>query len=105
MKFALTSAFTRDLAKLAPEHQRLFRAAIHDHFLPAIEAGAFTGTPPWPPRLRIHQLAGTTTIYSLTWSFASPDGRATFQLETDTTTGDTVLIWRRIGTHRIYDQP
>ncbi|MGI8647243.1 MAG: hypothetical protein DLM55_09445 [Acidimicrobiales bacterium] len=100
MKYRTTAAFDRDFARLAVEHQRLFAAAVHGHFLPAIEAGSFTGKPPWPTRLRIHRLIGTD-VYSLTWSFSSPDGRATFHLDTDA----TVLVWSRIGNHRIYDRP
>jgi hypothetical protein len=48
----------------------------------------------------VHQLVGG--VYSITWNFTGPDGRATFGLDQ---TGDTVLVWRRIGTHTIYDRP
>ncbi len=80
----------------------MFLKTLREHLLPAIEVGAFTGNPPWPPRLRVHRLAGTA-IYSVTWSFAGPDGRATFHLES--TDDGPVLVWRRIGTHTSYDQP
>lgn len=103
MKFETTAAFDRDFTKLAKEHQLLFRTALREYFLPAVQAGAFTGRTTWPPRLRIHHLHGTN-VYSLTWSFASPDGRATFHLDTDGS-GEAVLVWRRIGNHRIYNQP
>ena len=73
---------------------------LREHFLPAIDSGSFTGVPPWPKRLRVHQLVGG--VYSITWNFTGPDGRATFDLDQ---TGDTVLVWRRIGTHDIYDHP
>lgn len=101
MKYRTVAAFDRDFARPPDQHQQMFRAAVRDHLLPAIEAGSFTGTPPWPTRLRIHRLHGTH-VYALTWSFSSPDGRATFHLTTDD--GDPVLVWRRIGTHRIYDR-
>lgn len=103
MKYRTAAAFDRDFARLPVQHQQMFRTAVRDHLLPAIDAGSFTGDPPWPTRLRIHQLHGTD-VYSLTWSFASPDGRATFHLTTDDA-GDRVLVWRRTGTHRIYDRP
>lgn len=80
----------------------MFREMVRDHFLPAIEAGSFTGTPPWPRRLRIHQLVGTDA-YSITWSFKSPDGRATFHIEV--VDDEPRLVWRRIGTHAIYTNP
>lgn len=102
MKYRTTTAFDRDFRSLPPEHQKTFLTALHHSFLPAIEAGSFTGTPPWPPNLRIHQLAGTT-IYSLTWNFSRPDGRATFHL--DTANNEPILVWRRIGTHDIYRSP
>jgi hypothetical protein len=50
----------------------MFLKVLREYFLPAIDAGSFTG----------------------------PDGRATFHLDRDET-GHTVLVWRRIGTHDI----
>jgi len=40
----------------------------------------------------------------MTWSFASPDGRATFAFTT-TSGGETRLPWRRIGSHGIHKNP
>ncbi|WP_152360357.1 hypothetical protein [Microlunatus speluncae] len=101
MTYRTAGAFDGDFGGLPTEHRDLFLSVLRDHFLPAIAAGGFTGTPPWPKRLRIHQLAGG--VYSITWSFTGPDGRATFHLERE---GDeTFLVWRRIGTHDIYDRP
>jgi hypothetical protein len=105
VKYRATTAFDRDFARLPAEHRRLFLTALREHFLPAIDAGSFTGTPPWPRRLRIHRLT-PSSIYSLTWNFTSPDGRATFHLEHDSPgETDPILIWRRIGDHSIYNQP
>ncbi len=39
----------------------------------------------------------------MTWSFASPDGRATFQLIR--VGDDGVCRWRRIGDHGVYESP
>lgn len=103
MKFTSLKAFDRELRQLPKEHQRLFLATIHRSFLPAVDAGAFSGTPPWPTRLRIHKLEGYD-VYSLTWNFASPDGRATFHVQKDEG-GDPLLVWRRIGDHSIYKGP
>jgi hypothetical protein len=66
-------------------------------------AGAHTGLTSWPSRLRIHKLTDTD-IYSPTWNFASPDGRATFRFTTDEA-GEPLLQRRRIGDHSIYDRP
>ena len=102
MKYRTTGSFDRDFARLPAEHQQMFLKVLRVRFLPAIDAGSFTGVPPWPKRLRVHQLVGS--VYSITWNFTGPDGCATFGLDRDQT-GDTVLVWRQIGTHDIYDRP
>lgn len=48
--------------------------------------------------LRIHRIG---TDYSMTWSFAGPDGRALFRLAE--VAGETVVVWLRVGDHGIYD--
>lgn len=103
MKYRRAASFDRDFSRLAAEHQRLFVRVLREHFLPALAAGALTGSPPWPRRLRIHRLT-ESAIYSLTWNFSSPDGRATFHLER-TADDDPLLVWRRIGDHGIYQRP
>ena len=105
MKYDITPAFNKDYKRLPHEHRRLFRKAVFEQFLPALDAGALAGAVPWPSRLRIHQLHTPLrqTVYSLTWNFASPDGRATFRLES--TPDGPLLIWRRIGDHSIYTNP
>ncbi|MEU7887160.1 hypothetical protein AB0B54_16800 [Microbispora bryophytorum] len=103
MRFERTAAFLRDAARLPPEHYAMFRDAVHKYFVPALEQGAHKGNVPWPVRLRIHKLTGTR-VYSLTWNFASPDGRATFEFDTGDD-GSPVILWRRIGDHSVYDRP
>lgn len=104
MKFDTLGSFDRDFARLPSEHQQMLKKVIREHFLPAVAAGSFTGEPLWPARPLIHKLAITSSICSLTWSFADPDGRATFHLENDVD-GVAVLVWRRIGHHDIYGRP
>ena len=103
MKYRSAESFRNDFRRMPAEHQRAFQEVLRKHFLPAVAAGSFSGSPPWPTRLWIHRLANTE-IYSLTWNFASPDGRATFHLD-KTEDGDPVLVWRRIGDHGIHDRP
>lgn len=94
MHYSTLPSFDRDLARLPREHRTLFLTALREHVLPAVEAGAFRGaSATWPKRLRIHRLT-ESPIYSLTWNFASPDGRATFQLEQAAGGGQPVLVWR-----------
>jgi hypothetical protein len=103
VKYRSLESFRNDFRRLPGEHQKLFLQAVRDHFLPAIEAGSFGGMPPWPKRLRVHRLSNTE-VYSLTWNFAAPDGRATFHLD-KTSDGEPLLVWRRIGDHSIYHRP
>lgn len=104
MRYRTTTAFERDYNHLLREHRALFRTAVREHFLPAIAAGSFSGSPVWPRRLRVHRLSDSQ-IYSITWNFAAPDGRATFHLERTEGDDEPVLMWRRIGDHSIYDRP
>lgn len=103
MRYARTASFLRDASRLPPEHYAMFKDAVYKYFLPAIEQGAHTGRVPWPARLRVHKLTDTD-VYSLTWNFTSPDGRATFRFET-ADDGEPVLLWRRVGDHSIYHHP
>ncbi|MBG0816940.1 hypothetical protein [Planomonospora sp. ID82291] len=103
MKYERTASFLRDISRLPPEHYVMFRDAVYKHLLPAIEQGAHTGQASWPVRLRVHKLTGTD-VYSLTWNFSSPDGRATFRFVA-TDDGEPVLQWRRVGDHSVYDRP
>lgn len=103
MRYRTTPRFDRDFSGLPPEHRRMFIETVRASFLPAVAAGSFSGSPEWPRRLRIHRI-GDGAIYSLTWNFTSPDGRATFHLDR-AAGGEPVLVWRRIGDHGIYEQP
>ena len=77
MKYVRTPGFLADLRRLPDEHRKMFAAAVHELLRPALDAGAHTGAAPWPRALRIHRIGRD---YSMTWSFAGPDGRALFQL-------------------------
>jgi hypothetical protein len=59
--------------------------------------------PRWPANLRIRLLSGHPGIWEMTWSFAGPDGRATFEIvDVD---GEPAIRWRRIGGHEIFAEP
>ena len=103
MKYRSLESFRNDFRRLPAEHQQMFLQVLREFFLPAISAGSFSGPLPWPKRLRIHRLSNTE-IYSLTWNFASPDGRATFPLD-KMDDGEPLLVWRRIGDHASYKNP
>ena len=98
MKYVRTPGFLIDLRRLPDEHRKLFVHAVHEILRPALDAGAHTGAVPWPRALRIHRIG---VNYSMTWSFAGPDGRALFRLVE--VAGETAVVWLRIGNHGIYD--
>jgi hypothetical protein len=74
-----------------------------DRFLDAADIAATGHDNPWPRGLRIKRVSGTRGIWEMTWSFSSPDGRATFEfVHRD---GEIRVLWRRIGHHGIYKNP
>jgi hypothetical protein len=53
--------------------------------------------------LRVKPVRSAPGILEMTWSFASPDGRATFELVT--VEGELRCRWRRVGDHEVFKQP
>ena len=98
MRYQTTAEFDAALAKLPREHRRLLIDAIRAHLIPALAAGAHRGETPWPKRLRVHKIG---EVYSLTWSFSGPDGRALFTFAPDSD-GEPLLPWLPIGYLDIY---
>ncbi len=48
-------------------------------------------------------IEGASGIWEMTWSFARPDGRVTFEwLDIE---GQPGIRWRRVGGHSIFGQP
>lgn len=52
--------------------------------------------------LRVKGVKGAGGIFEMTWA---DDGQATFEYGTPVTKGEPHVIWRRIGTHKILNQP
>jgi hypothetical protein len=103
LKFERTPQFDADLRRLTRDEFELFRRGARDVFSPAADRFAAQPAAPWPASLRIKQVEGTRGILEMTWSFAGPDGRATFELIT--VEGEVRVRWRRVGGHRILRQP
>lgn len=103
MKFETTPAFDADYKRLKTEHQATFRAVIKDKFAPACDAHARAASHPWPASLRVKSMRNAPGILEMTWSFAGPDGRATFELIT--IDGELRCRWRRVGDHEVFKQP
>ena len=89
-----TRRFDRDLADLAPAQRRRFASAF-ERFDADLATGNFRSS------LRVKRVGGTDSIFEMTWA---PDGRATFQYG-DSQGAGAHVIWRRIGTHRVFKRP
>jgi hypothetical protein len=53
-------------------------------------------------RLRVKKMQGSDDVWELTWA---ADGRATFHFGSPVTAGEPHIVWRRIGTHKIFTRP
>lgn len=102
MKFERTDAFKADWHRLSDEERARFRILV-PAFNDAAEAQVAEPGGPWPKGLRVKAVRGAPGIWEMTWSFAGPDGRATF--EWVTIAGEPGIRWRRIGGHAIFGQP
>jgi len=52
--------------------------------------------------LRVKGVRGATGVFEMTWA---PNGRATFEYGAEINRSEPHVIWRRIGTHDIFDRP
>lgn len=103
MKSETTSAFDSDYRSLKLEHRAAFRRVLKDKFIPACDALAADPSAIWPRSLRVKSVQGAPGVLEMTWSFASPDGRATFELVT--VDDELRCRWRRIGDHAVFQSP
>lgn len=103
MKFETTPAFDHDYRKLKPEHKAAFKEIVREKFAPACNTYAADPATPWPAALRVKSVRAAPGILEMTWSFASPDGRATFELIT--VGGELRCRWRRVGDHDVFTRP
>ena len=103
MKWETTPAFDADLRRLSEDELKLFRKVVRDSFVSAAERRAANPAAPWPKSLRVKDVEGAPGIWEMTWSFAGPDGRATF--EWITIDGEQAVRWRRVGGHEILNDP
>lgn len=103
MKFEVTPAFDGDWRRLTDGERAMFRRVVADEFHPACERRRTDPSLGWPRSLRVKSVEGAPGIWEMTWSFAGPDGRATFEwIEID---GEPAVRWRRIGGHAVFGAP
>ncbi|MBX3029261.1 MAG: hypothetical protein KF809_03810 [Chloroflexi bacterium] len=102
MKFQLSHAFERDFRRLSQGEQRIVKGRLPD-FVAACDTFASDPGSGWPAGLRVKPVIGAPGVWEMTFSFAGPDVRATF--EWTTIDGERAVRWRRIGGHAIFDEP
>ncbi len=93
--YARTARFRREYRRLGPAEQRAFLAVVA-RFVESLAHGEFD------PALRVKRVQGTRGVWEITWA---PDGRATFSYGPEIRPGEAHVIWRRVGTHRVLDEP
>ena len=90
------SLFRRDWEALDEAQKKAFLDAVKV-FVEDLRKGAgFRGG------LRVKKMQGHAGIWEMTWG---PDGRATFEYGDEVQPGEQHVIWRRIGTHKVFDRP
>jgi hypothetical protein len=102
MKYVVLESFKADYRHLSTSDQAIFRTVLPD-FVAACDRYAVDPAARWPASLRVKPVQSAPGIWEMTWSFAGPDGRATFewvQVE-----GGLALRWRRIGDHGVLKSP
>ncbi|MGI8726181.1 MAG: hypothetical protein ACR2K6_00680 [Solirubrobacterales bacterium] len=103
MRYERTDSFKRDYGNLSEGERQAFREAVRERFLPALEARERDPGRSWPRELRVKGVKGARGVWELTWSFTDPDGRATW--EWTKIEGEPAIRWRRVGSHRIFEDP
>ena len=88
--------FKRDLERLTADEKRRFFAAVKKMVHDLKEGQGFRKS------LRVKGLQRQREVFEMTWA---DDGKATFALGASPNEGDVHIIWRRIGTHAIFDEP
>jgi hypothetical protein len=103
VKLQVTRRFEGDWRRLSESERDQFRRVVRDDFHPACERYRADTSAPWPRRLRVRRVERAPGVWEMTWSFAGPDGRATFEwIEID---GQPAIRWRRVGGHAIFGAP
>jgi hypothetical protein len=105
--YEVTDEALHGYLRLDPHRRLAFRVA-QDEFIEDIktwEAGGLIGHPRFRESLRVKNVKLMKGVWEMTWQW--PDGRATFQygLPVPGHEDQVHSIWRRIGTHRIFDSP
>ena len=94
--YAWLARFRADFERLSPAQQAAFLIAVQQ-FVDDIQHGR-----PFRKGLRVKGIQGATGIFEMTWT---PDGRATFEYGDEVIDGETYVVWRRVGSHAVFETP
>jgi hypothetical protein len=103
--FDKLNRFLRDYERLNEQERLQLREALHRFVedLLVWEAAGCLGLPAFRGELRVKKVSGFDGIWEMTWSYH--DGRATFMYGRPVRAGKVHIVWRRVGTHTIFDEP
>jgi hypothetical protein len=94
--YAWLARFAADFDSLPPQQQRAFLIAV-TQFVDDLQRGKG-----FRKGLRVKGVKGAAGIFEMTWG---DDGRATSEYGDSVTKGEPHVVWRRIGTHAIFQKP
>jgi hypothetical protein len=94
--FAWLARFGTDFDALSPSQQAAFLAAVVQ-FVEDLRSGSG-----FRNGLRVKGVKGAAGIFEMTWA---DNGRATFEYGDAIVAGEPHIVWRRVGTHTIFDRP
>lgn len=97
-------SFRQDYRRLRPDQRALFKRALRDFIrvLREWENEQRPGIPVFPAHLGVKPMVNQRTVI---WEFRwAADGRCTWKYG-GAQPGRIHVIWRRIGTHAIYEAP
>ena len=88
--------FDRDYKALSAEPKEAFRQAVRK-FVEDLEAGKG-----FRRSLRVKGIQRAEGVFELTWA---KKGRATFGYGEPVREGEIHIVWRRLGTHDVFETP
>lgn len=94
--FAWLARFGRDFDALSPTQQAALLGAVAQ-FVEDLRSGAG-----FRNGLRVRGVKGAAGIFEMAWA---DNGRATFEYGDAIVAGESHIVWRRVGTHTIFDRP
>lgn len=94
--FERVPRFDKDWAGLSDDQKQRFRRAVAA-FVDDLSSGR-----PFRPGLRVKRVQAAPGVWEVTFA---PDGRATWHYGSEVRPGEAHVVWRRIGTHSVFDRP